>query len=284
MSTVAQQAQQISDRGLAMAQRGMLFAGRAELTKALQLIAQALDVQTGANTHAAALASGLTALKEASDFAAQGQGLGTVDVRAVALAHQTPLLKCQDATSLSPVVAQQQYYGFAQSQLIAAAGGQPAASQVLYRLGRLQTALAAHDAAPQALHGPQAIVFQQAALAIDGNNYLAANELGVLLARYGQLESARELLVRSVSIHPQVESWHNLSVVHRRLGEAELARQADRERELLAQKSGSSANRAGDLVRWVDTRTFAATGSGDTPWPEATAVKSAATSTPAQRR
>jgi len=284
MSTVAQQAQQISDRGLAMAQRGMLFAGRAELTKALQLIAQALDVQTGANTHAAALASGLTALKEAGDFAAQGQGLGAIDVAKVAHAHQTPLLKGQAAANLSPVVAQQQYYGFAQSQLVAATGRQPVASQVLYRLGRLQTALAAHDAAPQALHGPQAIVFQQAALATDGGNYLAANELGVLLARYGQLATARDLLARSVSIHPQVESWHNLSVVHRRLGEVELARQADRERELLAQKSGGSANRAGDLVRWVDTRAFASSGGGDTPWPEATAVKSAAATTSGQRR
>ena len=283
MRGVAQQAQVISDRGLAMAQRGMLFAGRAELTKALQLIAQSLDMQIGTNTHAAALASGLAALQEAGDFAVASERQPAVDVASVAQTHQTPLLKGQ-AGSFSPVVVQQQYYGFAQSQLIAATGGQPVASQVLYRLGRLQTALAAHDASPQALHGPQAIVFHQAALAVDGRNYLAANELGVLLARYGQLETARDLLVRSVSIHPQVETWHNLSVVHRRLGETELAQKADRERELLAQKSGGGATRAGEFVRWVDTRTFASAGGGDTPWPEATAVKAAATSTPGQRR
>ena len=37
-------------------------------------------------------------------------------------------------------------------------------------------------------------VFHQAALATDGGNWLAANELGVLFARYGQLAQARQIL------------------------------------------------------------------------------------------
>lgn len=285
MLAVAQQAQAISNRGLAMAQRGMLFAGKSEMTKALQLIAQALDVQEGGNIHATALSSGLTALEEARDFSPTDRQPGAVvEVAAVAQTHRTPLLKTVGAgENLSPVVAQQQYFGLAQSQLVVAAGGQPVASQVLYRLGRLQSALAAHDAAPQALHGPQAMVFHQAALAIDGNNYLAANELGVLLARYGQLDSARQLLVRSVTVRPQVESWHNLAVVHRRLGETELAKKADRERELLAQKTGGRTIASDDLVQWVDPRTFAASGGGDVHWPENTAAKAPAATT-GQRR
>ena len=47
----------------------------------------------------------------------------------------------------------------------------------------LQTAMATHDADSVALHAPQSIVFHQAALATDGGNWLAANELGVLYAR-----------------------------------------------------------------------------------------------------
>lgn len=285
MLPVSQQAIALSERGLAMAQRGMLFAGKAEMTKGLQLIAQALDVQEGGNVHATALASGLTALEEARDFApADRQPGAVIDVAAVAQTHRTPLLKAPGAAAnLSPVVAQQQYFALAQSQLVAAAGGQPAASQVLYRLGRVQAALAQHDAAPQALHGPQSMVYHQAALSIDPNNYLAANELGVLLARYGQLASAKQLLVQSVTIRPQVETWHNLSVVHRRLGEADLARRADRERELLAQKAPASAGSPSDLVQWVDPQTFAASGKGDVPWPEATPAKTAATNTQQRR-
>lgn len=272
---VAQQAQAIADRGMAMAQRGMLFAGRAELIKALQLVAQSLDVQAGNSAHAAALAGGLTALEEARDFSpADADPAAVVDVATVARTHRTPLLKAAGGAGLAPVAAQQQYFGLAQAQLAYAAGGQPTASQVLFRLGKLQTALAAHDAAPQALHGPQAMVYHQAALAADGSNFQAANELGVLLARYGQLQEAKLLLVRSVRIRPQVETWHNLAVVHRRLGEVELARQADRERELLGQKSGGRTNAAAsDAVRLVDARTFAAAAGGEAGWPASTAVR-----------
>src|SRR5207248_11234892 len=135
---------------------------------------------------------------------------------------------------MPPVVAQQQYLGLAQAQLALAAGGQQVSSQTLYRLGKLQAAMALHDADSQGLHGPQAMVFYQAALTADGANYLAANELGVLLARYGQLAEARQLLLHCVVVHPQVESWHNLAVVHRRLGEDDLASRADHEQQLLA--------------------------------------------------
>src|SRR5262249_1863225 len=150
---------------------------------------QALDVQEGNAHHAAALAAGLTALKEARDFAlSNNQPDNFANASVIAANHRTPLLRDSvslhgsGSPSMSPVIAQQQYFGYAQSQFVLAAGGLPAASQILYRLGRLQTAMAAHDADPLALHAPQAIVFHQAALATDGSNWLAANELGVLYA------------------------------------------------------------------------------------------------------
>jgi len=276
LRAAAERAAQISDRGFAMAQRGMVFAGQEELIKSLQLLAQALDVQDGSGSHAAALSRGLDALREARDFATAPTALGTsANVAEVAATHRTALLRSA-ATSLEvpPVAAQQQYLAFAQSQLAVAGGNQPVASQTLYRLGRLQGALAAHNDDPQALHAPQAMVFHQAALSVEGTNYLAANELGVLLARYGQLEDARRLLLHSVSQHPQVETWQNLAAVHRRLGEGDLARRADAERDLLAKQTGSAeARKVGDLVRWVDPPTFAASGPKEIPWPEHTATK-----------
>ena len=284
---VAERAAQISDRGFAMAQRGMLFAGREELIKSLQLVAEALDVQERTNTHAAALASGLAALREARDFASSAKAsAAVVNVDQVASTHRTTLLRSMPRQAeLSPVVAQQQYLAYAQSQLALAAGQQPVASQALYRLGRLQTLLAAHDDDPQALHAPQAMAFHQAALSVDSANSLAANELGVLLARYGQLEDARRLLLLSVSVHPQVETWHNLAAVHRRLGEADLAQRAESERELLAKKTGSPATqRTNEMLRWVDPATFAASGGKDIPWPEHTASKTAPAAASTERR
>jgi hypothetical protein len=264
MQAVAQRAIQMADHASATAQRGMFFSARTELLQALQLVAQSLDVQEGGTHHTAALTAGLTALEEARDFSAGSNRPGDASNIAVVTAnHRTPLLRGIANAPSSAVVAQQQYLGYAQSQFALAAGGVPAASLVLYRLGRLQTAMATHDADSMGLHSPQSIVFHQAALAADGGNWLAANELGVLYARYGQLAEARQLLVHSVTVHPHVEGWHNLAVVHRRLGETDLAQRAQAEQQFLVQKPTKSAESAGNTVRWVDPKTFAASGGRD---------------------
>jgi hypothetical protein len=257
---VADQAAVMSRRAYAMAQKGMLFTARNELVQSLRLVAQALDVERATGEHTAALSAGLTALAEADDFAPEaGSDAAVIDVVAIARGHRTPILRV--AGSVSPVVAQQQYYNFAQQQLAFAAGSEPAASQSLFTLGKIQMALAGQTAEPQSLHGPRAMVFYQAALAVDGRNYLAANELGVLLARYGQLHDARRALLHSVSLRPHVEGWHNLAIVHERLGETELARLAENERKLLEEKPAPTAVAAtGKQIEWVDPQTFAAHG------------------------
>jgi tetratricopeptide (TPR) repeat protein len=285
MQAVNQRSMQMAEQATSMAQRGMLFSARAELIKALQLLTQASDALEGTNRHAAALAAAILALDEARDFAAEASRPGeAVDVSAVASRHRTPLLKADDARSISPIIAQQRYFGFAQEQLALAAVQSAAASQILYRLGRLQTAMASHDADPLALHGPQAMVFHQAALAADGANYLAANELGVLLARYGQLADARRLLVQSVCAHSHLAGWQNLAIVHRRLGEGDLAEKAEFERKLLEQQNQKSPGGDTDVVRWVDSKTFAASPGGDVHWNASPDTKTAAAPTAATRR
>jgi tetratricopeptide (TPR) repeat protein len=287
LQIVTQRAMQMADQASTTAQRGMFFSARSELLQALQLVAQALDVQEGNVHHAAALAAGLTALKEARDFAlSSNQPDNCANASIIAGNHRTPLLRDIGSPQMSPVVAQQQYFGYAQSQFVLATGGMPAASQILYRLGRLQTAMAVHDADPLALHAPQAIVFHQAALATDGNNWLAANELGVLYARYGQLAEARQLLVYSVNLHPHNEGWHNLALVHRRLGESDLAERAEAERQLLVQKRAKSPDNASNIIRWVDPKAFAASGGPDIQSPadqRYTVAPTAASAAPARR-
>jgi tetratricopeptide (TPR) repeat protein len=281
MDIVCQRAMQMADQATTIAQRGMFHSAKADLLQALQLIAQAQDVQEGGTRHALALAAGLTALEESRDFAANNnRPSDAVDIASIAANHRTPVLKVGAQVSVSPIVAQQRYFAFAQEQLLIAAGGMTASSQVLYRLGRLQTALSAHDADPLAAHGPQAIVYHQAALASDAGNWLAANELGVLYARYGQLPQARQLLLHSLRLHPHVQGWQNLSAVHRQLGETDLAKLAENERQLLAQKSGEIAAAAGDMVRWVDPKTFAAAGGHDAQTPETRFAASGSNSTP----
>jgi len=285
MQAVNLRALQMAEQAMYMAQRGMLFSARAELIKALQLVAQASDALEGTNRHTVALAAAVLALEEARDFAAEGGRPGeAVDVSAVAGRHRTPLFKAGDARSISPLIAQQRYFGFAQEQLALAAGHSASASQVLYLLGRLQTAMAAHDADPLALHGPKAMVFHQAALAASTTNYLAANELGVLLARYGQLADAKRLLVQSVAIHPHVAGWENLVIVHRRLGETDLERKAEHELKLLEQQKQKSPDGDTDMVRWVDSRSFAASPGGDVHWSASTDTKTAAAPAAATRR
>ena len=258
LAPVLDRAAQIADRGSSMAQRGMLFAARAEFIKSLQLVAQALDVQSRTDSHAAALESALAALEEVRDFASHTGRSGAIKISAVASTHRTPLVKTIAAKeALSPVVAQQLYLGFAQAQLVTAAGGQAVSSKTLYRLGRVESLLAAHDGDSQAFHAPQAMVFFQSALATDGGNYLAANELAVLLTRYGQLAEARQLLLHSIAVHPHVEAWHNLAAVHHRLGEADLAQRAQGERDLLAKQNAARDQSLASKVRWVDPQTFA---------------------------
>jgi tetratricopeptide (TPR) repeat protein len=284
MHAVNQRAMQMADLATSMAQRGMLFSARGELIKALQLLTQAADAQEGTNRHTAALAAALVALAEARDFTTEAGRPGeAVDVPAIAARHRTPLLRTEQDRSISPIVAQQRYFEFALEQLTVAAGPSSCASQILYRLGRLQTAMASHDADPLALHGPQSMAFHQAALSADASNYLAANELGVLLARYGQLADAKRLLVQSVSLRPHRAGWQNLAFVHSRLGETDLAAKAEHEWKLLDQQNQRSPGDDTDMVRWVDSRTFAASPGGDVHWPASMDTKTA-TAPPATTR
>jgi hypothetical protein len=268
---VAAQATAMTQWAWSAAQKGMLYSAKDELVQALALVAQAADVQQGGNTRTAALGAGLTALKEARDYSPlPGHGAARHSVADIARTHRTALLK--QAGDLPPVVAQQQYYNFAQQQLALAVAGEPAGSQTLCALGKIQMAMASQTTDPESLDGPQALVFFQAALAVDARNYLAANELGVLLARYGQLADARRALLHSVSIQPHAEGWQNLAIVHQRLGETELARLAENERQLLMQ--GQAAGQLSDakLIEWVDPKTFAARSDKDAGWPSPTAA------------
>lgn len=256
LNAIAEHADQLVRHGFALAARRASFAGRADFIKALERIAQALDTETRGNYYSHCLAAGLRALEEADDFEAKGSDLAVdIDVPGLAAVHRTPVLKYVSLEGLTPLMAQQRYYAFAQEQLTEAAGDVPAASQALLGLGKVYVHWEPDSARNLVRHAPKAMVAFHAALQADQRNYLAANELGVLLARFGQLPAARAVLQHALTVAPTAESWHNLAVVHQRLGEVDLARLAQQQCEQLAGPQGPVPSPVS--VEWLTAEQFA---------------------------
>jgi tetratricopeptide (TPR) repeat protein len=266
MQAVTRQAQQMIRHGYHLAERGALYSARADFIRALRTIAQALDVRSGLREHTQALAAGLTALEEAEDFVPEGSRLESdLDVGMLVQAHRTPACKTMDTDALLPVTALQHYYTYAQEQLALSAGGEESASMALLGLGKTYSTLALEKSLPTAVAEPKAMVFHWAALSAHPGNFLAANELAVLEARWGQYTTARSLLQYSLAILPHSAVWRNLATVHKQLGEAKLAELAMQEAEIAAKREAAAkpGNSAGIVpstdVEWLDSKSFAAT-------------------------
>lgn len=238
-----------------LARRGAHYSARAELIEVLRTLTQALDMHGGGPRHSEALARAFRAMREAEDFQPRGAALeANLDMQMLVDGHETPVLHDADASRISPLQALQRYYTYAQEQLIIAGGGQPGASLALYGLGRLQTIMQGRSAG-LSLEQPKAVVFHQAAMMVDPANYKAANELGVLLARWGQYAKARDVLIHSVRVAPRPRSWQNLAKVHEQLQEHDLARRALYEAQLAAR--GAAGDDRDSPVRWVDPQVLA---------------------------
>jgi tetratricopeptide (TPR) repeat protein len=167
-------------------------------------------------------------------------------------------------------VAQQRYFTFAREQLVAAGGGETCAAVALYALGKSAPQVQPVSAGGSLGATGEQVACYQAALSTDEKNYLAANELGVVLADHGQLELARELFERSLAVSPQAATYHNLAVSLARLGDTAAAvRAAQRADEMRMARHDSLT---GDNVRWVDAETFAKNSSpSDDGFPSAAA-------------
>ncbi|PQO25169.1 hypothetical protein C5Y96_25010 [Blastopirellula marina] len=250
------------DHGLILAQRGAYYSARAEFIQALRLATQTLDTAEKTHRHSEALADAIAALDEAGEFIPAGAQLeGNVDLNLVVDAHRTPVLKGKDLQYETALTAAQAYFSFAQQRLNVACGGMPETARALVGLGRIQQYLNNTTGDNRTLVGPRSIALFQTALAVDGLNYEAANELGVLLARYGQLEDAKAALLQGVKASPRPEIWQNLASVHQTLGEVEMARRASLEAEAAQQFANMNAGL--DAVRWVSPEQMAQHGRGD---------------------
>ena len=224
IDAVARQADAQTAHGFELAQRGAIYSARAEFVAALHTIAAALDSASGGNSHERMLTAGLQALDEADDFAAHGASASSDgDVARIVAGHQTPVLKDAPLSGISCTAAMSRYLTFAQEQLAGCTAGIPAGSAALYGLGKIYRVPESMHGPADPTHGAKAVALYQAALLVDSRNYRAANELGVLLAKFGRLPEARAALLHSIAVSPQPTTWQNLSAVHQTLGERDLA-------------------------------------------------------------
>ncbi len=247
-----------------LASRGAYYAARAEMVKAIRTITQALDTQERGKRHSESLACAMRAFQEAGDFAPRGSRVeGELNLAQIVSGHRTGVLKDINIDHLTSLTAQQKYLEYAQSQFADACGDLPAGSFALYGLARIYTVMEHAKVDTQTLCLPKAIALHQSALLIDSTNARAANELGVLLAQLGQLKDARRVLQHALSIYPEPEIWMNVAVVHQRLGDLEMARQAHQQGTLMASRQVVGARRDGrGTIRWVDPKTFSETRPG----------------------
>jgi hypothetical protein len=206
------------------------------------------------------LAAGLRALEEADDFASHDASPEEeVDISRIIGGHETPVLKDAALSKLSCTAAMSRYLTFAQDQFAGCTAGMPAGSAALYGLGKIYSAPSSMHGPGDAAHGGKAVALHQAALLVDNRNFRAANELGVLLARFGRLPEARTALLHSIAISPQPITWQNLAAVHRSLGERDLAERAHHESVLAAARQSGATGQSSLAVQWIDPATFAAT-------------------------
>ena len=271
LSAASARADALVRRGFSMAGRGAIYSARADFTEALSMIAQTVDRQQNSNRRVRALALGLRAINEAEQFQPIGSELGAdLDVASIIASHRTDVLKGEisEAGTLTMTLseARDRYHTYASEQLTIASGNVPVASLALYGLGKVRASQATERPTMQKIHFPAAMALYQAAALVDGQNFRATNELGVLSAKLGRHEEARSALQQSVSVSPTRETWRNLAVVHQQLGEAQLAQQAQSQADRTpAMNAPGNAHPvlANSNVRWVSPQAFARTGAAN---------------------
>ena len=253
---------QLTKDALRLAAKGAAYSANAKLTEVLQLIADHLDAEDGGADHSAALSLGLTALREAEDFSRIGSSPGgSTDVASRALGHTTPVLRDKDTARMARVQALELYQSFASRQLAQAVMDVPEGSMALYHLGRLQPFLSDGRDQNTVMVTARMIALQEAALLADADNYRAANELGVVLAKNGRWQASRKALSYSIDIGRRPETQRNLSLVLHKLGDEQAARDmftlaVKRQREWQLRKPSRESDERRSIVRWVDAQEF----------------------------
>ena len=267
LELIARQADKHSRRGFELASKKAQFSARLEFTRALRVMAQGLDTEFQTNRHSQALAAGLRALTEAEDFLPKDGHLeAELDLEVIAGAHRTPILHEADVEEMTPLATIQKYHAFAQEKLAESVASEVAGSMALCGLGKLHIAIAnQHRGDGIAAATTKAMVLLQAALIASPGNHMAANELGVLLARNSRYGDARRAFEHSIAACPTAEAWRNLALTCEQLGDMDAAYEAAQQTLALRGNSTGKTSLAPSrhgAIRWVPPTELAKTSAG----------------------
>ncbi len=252
--SAAQKAVHHIEYGKSLTRRGATYAARHEFFSALRVIAEANDASINGNEFSTALAKAIRAMKEAEDFnVPDSQSFAVLDVAETIEAHKTKLFTQVEARRMTPLSAMQQYYRYAGEQLDYAGGRNVVTAEALHCLGKLHSVISSQKPAnSNNLDIAQAIVFHKSSLLSNSNNPASANELGVLMAKSGNLKEATSLFKRSLISQSTPQAWSNLAKTHQRMGEQDMAQMAQAEIAVAAQTTSIAT--AG--IQWIDTPQF----------------------------
>ncbi len=247
-------------QGQDLASRGAFYLAKSEFLEVLRSYARELDSRANTRRHSESLARGMRALSEAEDFVPGASSMAAeLQLGAIVEGHKTVVLKNEFLSNMLPTHARNLYFKYAKEQFAEAFQGATGAADGLYAMGRVLTALSQYpdlDKTPAQGNSLRALVFHQAALTVDPKHFRSANELGVLLARHGQLEAARAALDYSVSIAPTPETIANLAKIYRRLGREDLAVQVAAYGRQVAEQNPQFKNQSGTRYRIVTREQF----------------------------
>ena len=166
---------------------------------------------------------------------------------------------------MSAPQAMQIYYAFARDRFLRAAGHTIVGGEAHFSLGKLHSIKGKRDGNGNSLDFAKAVVHHSTAFSTDPNHFQSANELGVLLAQSGQLEHAKEVLVKSLRVRQLAETWGNLAIVHQRLAESQVG-EASASEAHLAKLARDALKRvldnptatgvAGNRIKWISPEQF----------------------------
>ncbi|MGY8748529.1 MAG: tetratricopeptide repeat protein [Pirellulales bacterium] len=251
---VAHQAMHHIEYGKSLSRRGSSYSAQQEFHAALRIIASSNDSQTGTNHYSMALTEAALAMKEARDFVGTDwESEASLSVASTVDTHLSKIINQADLDQISPRQAIQQYFQFAQNRLDQAGGRNVVSAEAFCCLGKLHTSMRQSESSLGAMEVAKAIAFHRAAISSDPNNSRSANELGVLMAKIGQLDSAVALFQQSLMKNQTPQTWRNLAKTHQQKGELELARAAqDQYRSLLQAPLAKDQS----SIRWVPKASF----------------------------
>lgn len=245
---VAKLAANRRDYALQLAERGALCSAEEELVEALWLIAQSHDNTGRSSGHRLHLEAALLAIKEAEDFT---PFLGRRAIRSglerACVAHRTTIDR-NDLAAVSVVELLRRYLDAAETSFVSALREEKLGAEIVYVMARVEELAARQSDQSTRWSAAKKIMLYRVARRIDPGNVSAANELAVLLGRFGRWEEARDILLSATTDNTPKPAWHNLATIYNALGEHQLAQQATR----LSQESVTPP----PAVRWVTPAAF----------------------------